>query len=67
MPKPYQSLLNLPLLREVIVDDAPGVVILRVLDQHTGEECGRMEFTPDEADSMARHFWSASTCARANA
>ena len=59
----HQPEFVLPTLRRIVVEDAPGVVTLLVLDQHTGEELSRMEFTPDEAENMARHFWSAAGCA----
>jgi hypothetical protein len=64
MAKPrHQPALDLGVLRRIIVDDEPGRITLRVLDAHRGGEVLRMEFTPEEADSMARHFWSASACA----
>ncbi|HTJ89508.1 MAG TPA: hypothetical protein VL356_04950 [Acidocella sp.] len=58
-----QSAFNLPVLRKVVIDDEPGRVILKVMDQHTQAELMRLEFSPDEADAVARHFWSASSCA----
>ncbi|HTJ89590.1 MAG TPA: hypothetical protein VL356_05375 [Acidocella sp.] len=59
----HQPAFVLPTMRRIVVEDAPGVVILRVVDQHTGQELSRMEFTPDGAEEMARYFWSAAGCA----
>ena len=51
----------LPVVRRVEILDRPGVVTLRMVDQHTGLECFRMEFTPEEADRTAAYMTSAAT------
>jgi hypothetical protein len=57
----HQPDLGLGVLRRIRIEDEPGKVILRVMAGR--EETVRLEFTPDEADSVARHMYSASACA----
>ncbi len=60
-----QPALCLPMVRRVEIDDAPGVVILRVVDQRTGREQFRMEFAPAEADRVGAYMIDAATQAGA--
>ena len=45
----------------VTVEDLADRVILRAVNQQTGHEHCRLEFTPEEADLVAGHLLSAAT------
>lgn len=59
----HQPTMDLPVIRSVIVEDAPGKVTIRVTDPYRGAEVCYLEMTPDQAEQMARDLWGAAISA----
>ena len=56
-----QHVFELPFLRRIEVIDKPGKVVFRVVAPRTETEVMRIEWSPAEADEIARFIWGASS------